>query len=429
MNVHILSIINLCRICLAFFLTTFVAQPAVADDSVEFANGSTMRGKILAIRKADREFDFRTSIAGRTIQRTYPYAKVHAVTINGKRFVLTPKNSSNGDSPGEKSKAEVMRIIEQQGGQPPDWLSSAPANWPKSLDLDWPLRAEGKWNESKNIGQYIWGRVNPNESRWKSGVRLVHECLDRHTGNVALTKRDMEKLGDMYFTLLQDYPRAAYWLQKANASSSKKIGVFLAECYWRLGNKPMAMKQLGTSSLNVGAIKLLGDMGEIEQAKRLADRFANTNGFNEAFLNAGDAFRTAGRLDEAIEYYQKVIDIKKARNPQYLKRYVARATESIEAIRLYDRADVQNVADGTYGGASTGYNGEMKIEVEVASGKIERVRVTQHREKQFYAAISDTTKQIVDKQGIQNIDGTSGATITSQAIVNATARALAKGAN
>lgn len=69
----------------------------------------------------------------------------------------------------------------------------------------------------------------------------------------------------------------------------------------------------------------------------------------------------------------------------------------------------------------------MEVEVRVANHKIEEVKVVKHVEKQFYAAITDTTNQIVKKQSVSGIDATSRATITSQAIVNATAKALAKG--
>jgi uncharacterized protein with FMN-binding domain len=51
-----------------------------------------------------------------------------------------------------------------------------------------------------------------------------------------------------------------------------------------------------------------------------------------------------------------------------------------------------------------------------------------YKEKQFYAALTDTPRQIITTQSILEIDGTSGATITSQAIINATAKALAGGA-
>jgi len=56
------------------------------------------------------------------------------------------------------------------------------------------------------------------------------------------------------------------------------------------------------------------------------------------------------------------------------------------------------------------------------------VRVAKHREKQFYSALKDIPQQIVTRQSVEGIDAVSGATVTSQAIVNATAKALASGA-
>ena len=81
-----------------------------------------------------------------------------------------------------------------------------------------------------------------------------------------------------------------------------------------------------------------------------------------------------------------------------------------------------------YGTRAQDITGTMRDEAKVAGGKIVALSVTSHTEKQFYAALTDTPKQIMDKQGIQDIDGTSGATITSQAIIHASARALAQGA-
>lgn len=416
----------------------------VAQDSVEFLDGATMQGKILEIRKDAKEFDFRLQTDAPALSKTYPYSDVHAVTFNGKRFVLTPtaravtpntnmsgeaakgKDSSNG-SP-MRSQQEVLALIESAGTTPPDWFELAVMNHPASLDLSWPMDAKGPWDESKNIGQYLWGRIKPNEGRWHSGIKLVHQCLAQHQDDPQKLLRDMEALGEMYFTLLQDYPRAAFWLQKAKASVSKQTGIHLAECYWRLGSQPMAMGMMRGKSLHQSAIKMLGDMGEIDQALRVTSVYAKTSLSNEAFLNAGDALRSAGRLDDATAYYQRVIDSDNARNEEYKQRYFARAAGAIEAIKLYDKADVTRVADGTYTDSSTGYNGELEVQIKVAGGKIESAKVTKHQEKQFYAALTDTTAQIINKQSIQDIDGTSGATITSQAIIHASARALAQGA-
>ncbi len=415
-----------------FWLLLFYPRASFAEDVVEMLNGTQLTGKMIGIRKDAREFEFESSFGGQLVKRTYNYDKVHAVTFGGKRFVITPLSDAtatpNATAKTTRTKAEVLAVIEQIGSTPPDWLASTQMNHPATLDLDWPLKADGAWDESKNVGQYIWGRVSPNESRWKPGVKLIYECMNRHQQNNTLLVRDMEKLGDMYFTLFQDYPRAAYWLQKANASESTEPGIFLAECYWRLGNKEMALANLRGRQLHFNAIKLYGDMDEIDMAMKVASIYEKTPLYNEAWLKAGDALRGAGRLDEAISYYQKVLDRNEARNKDYLSRYKGLAQGAIEAIQLFDKADISRVADGTYTASTMGYNGQVEVKVEVAGSKIKNVVVSKHNEKQFYAALTDTPKQIIDKQGFQDVDGTSGATITSLAIVNSTARALAQGA-
>lgn len=246
-----------------------------------------------------------------------------------------------------------------------------------------------------------------------------------HAGQSALLERDMQSLGTMYFQLLQDYPRAAFWLRKAGDSATSRHRVILAECYWRLGSLSMAMEMLRSRTLPIQAIKLLGDLGETARAVELATAASNTPQAPEAYLLAGDALRQAGQQQKAIEFYQRVLSSTNHRNEDYAKLHKARARESIEAIRLFDRLDIANVADGKYSGVSTGYNGPMTIAVEVRDGRIDSVEVTSHREKQFYSALTDTPRRIMEKQGVQEVDAVSGATITSQAIVNATAKALA----
>ena len=57
-------------------------------------------------------------------------------------------------------------------------------------------------------------------------------------------------------------------------------------------------------------------------------------------------------------------------------------------------------------------------------GRITKLEVTQHREKQYYSAIRDVPQQIIRKQDLKEVDATSRATITAVAIINATAKAL-----
>ena len=422
---------------LAALLVVLVAGVNLRGDTVEFLNGTKVDGTVKAIRKTDREFDFEVVIGGKAFVRTYRFAEVHAVTMKGKRYVLTAKpatpgggktssSSSKGELP-KRTKTEVLRLIRQVGSTPPDWLDETPLDHPKTLDLSWPLGApKGGWNAQKNVGQYIWDIINPNPRRWRSGVKLMYHLIDLHRSDASRRKRDMKSLSAMYFRFFQDYARAAYWLQRAGGPSESGDRVMLAECCWRLGNRRMALDLL-KGRLPVGAIKLLGDMGETRRAVALADSAARTGAQGDAFLAAADALRKAGRFGEAIRYYEAVLNNGRFRNKEYEKRGKSRARDSIEAIRLYDQTDPARIADGTYAGTSEGYNGPIEVAVEVAGGKLKSVRVTKHREKQFYAALIDTPRQIIRKQSVKGIDATSRATLTSQAIVNATAKALAKG--
>jgi len=147
-----------------------------------------------------------------------------------------------------------------------------------------------------------------------------------------------------------------------------------------------------------------------------------------AYLAAGDACRLAGRYQEALAYYRKVVvatgDVGRE---AYVKKARERAQASIQAIRLFDTLEVADVADGVYTADSIAYAGPLYVQVTVQGGRIESVRVTKHGEKQFYSALTDTPAQIVRKQGVKGVDAVTGATMTSEAILNATAKALAGG--
>jgi uncharacterized protein with FMN-binding domain len=264
---------------------------------------------------------------------------------------------------------------------------------------------------------------------WRGGIKLVHHCMTLHEGNRALQKRDMTTVGRMYFDLLQDYPRAAYWLRKAGTERGQGPAVILAECYWRLGSRQMAMQNLVSRNYTAGAaaraIKLYGNMGQLDEALKMTDRVAGSTAAYQGYIAAGDALRQAGRFDQAIDFYNKVLHNSSFRNQDYAKRFQARARESIEAIELFEKADVTSIEDGVYSGHSTGYNGRLDVRVTVSAGRIESVKVTQHKEKQFYSAMTDTEASILRLQTVRGVDGTSGATITSRAIVNASAKALA----
>jgi uncharacterized protein with FMN-binding domain len=168
-------------------------------------------------------------------------------------------------------------------------------------------------------------------------------------------------------------------------------------------------------------------MGETDKAVAVAETYVRVGGEpHPALLAAGDACRLAGRTEAAVNYYNRVINTPpRPKREKVVQRWKQRARENMAAIQLAERADVSRVADGVYQSQSTGYAGPVEVEVTVRDGRLDSVRVTNHKEKQFYSALTDTPQQIVQKQGVQGIDAFSGATITSEAIINATAKALA----
>lgn len=328
-----------------------------------------------------------------------------------------------------RTRAEVEALIKKEGTSKPPWWDQSKLNYPNSLDMTWPLKPNGGWNNQRNVGQYIWDIVNPNPDRWLEGLRLVHHLMQTHANDAELLKRDLRTLGSMYHNLMEDYPRAAWFWRNAGASHEA-----LAECYWKMGCKEMAvelLKQLGNDDTRHGTIiKLWADMGELDTALRLAEAKAKDGRPEIAYLAAGEACRKAGQFKRALDFFQRVLTVQQNNTqtrPNDFKQTFERAKASIEAIQVYEMLDLAKVRDGTYSSNSYGYSGQIFVDVTVQRGKITDVKVPRHTERQFYGAIDNTTKQILDKQSVKDIDTFSSATITSEAIVNAAAKALASG--
>ncbi len=323
----------------------------------------------------------------------------------------------------EKSEAEVRALIKQIGPTPPDWFQATPLRYPKTLDMTWKETPGAPWDPSKNVGQFIWTTINENESRWKEGIRFLHYFLVLNEKDPELSKKTMKALAHMYHNLHQDWARAAFWWEQAGDTDNTD----LAHCYFKLGSKAMATKILNgyaadyTRHCNVA--RLWSEVGENEKGLKMALEAADYHE-DVGFLAAGDICRVMGRSQEAIGYYQKVLDTKDGSRD--LKQAKERAKASLEAVKLVDTLDVKRVPDGIYRDSSVGYSGQVFVEATVAAGRITDVKVTKHTEKQWYSSITDTRRQILLKQGAKGVDATSGATITSEAMLNATLKALSK---
>jgi uncharacterized protein with FMN-binding domain len=404
-------------------------------DTIELMNGNSVEGKVLAADPARKTVTVEAVIGGQTISRTLQQSQVHALTVNGQRTLVTPKpgGPSGGTAaagPKTRTPAEVKALIAQAGASPPDWLKSTKLNYPKTIDLSWTQPPKGTpWNNQKVVSQFVWDIINPNENRWREGIKLMDHVLNVNKGDEDVRLRATKEIANMHFRFFQDYARAAWWWQQAGVGPDDQPVILLAECYWRLGSKEMAMEIVDRPDIYAGGIKLLGDMGETDKAVALAEEFVDQEiePLN-ALVLAGDACRLAGRLEEAIAHYEKALKLPLAQGQKPNQRMLSRAQASIDAIKLFDKSDVSKVPDGTYSASALGYEAEVQVSVKVKARRIDSVKITQHKEKQYYSSMRDVPEQIIAKQGVKGVDATSRATITGNAIINATARALAEGA-
>lgn len=428
---------GLLAIAALWFLPVFAAA-----DVVELLSGTKVEGKIVA--RDEKSVSIETKVGDRTFTRTFPLDRVAALVIGDRREVIhgsaegsAPASGRSGAAPSSgsgntpRTRDEVQKLIDEAGRTAPDWLQSTPLNYPKTLDLRWPQPPARVWDNQRYLGQYIWDIINPNPGRWREGVKLMLHVLELNRDRPEIARKAMDELGRMYFILLQDFARAAYWWQKAEAQRGdlpgSDWGVHLAECYWRLGNKEMAVELLEKLPPNFSMIKLWADMGELDRALKLAEANAKGAYADTALLYAGDACRTCGKYAEALKYYQRAMQVPfSGRGKGRYERNMRRAAANAEAIKLYELVDLNKVPDGTYRASSVGYEADVHVEVVVKNHRIESVRVIDHREKQYYASMTEIPRRIVEKQSVKGIDAISGATLTSEAIVNAAAKALAK---
>ncbi len=396
---------------------------AVLGDEIELVSGKRYQGEV--VKETAERITFKVYRGGGSATMTFLVEKVRAITVAGQRREFVGRGSAAGAGGTMRSRAEVEALIAEAGSTPPDWWDSTPLEYPKTLDLTW-TKPTGPWNPQRNLGQYLFSVIDANPNKGPSGARLLHHTLTVNKDRPDKLKQSMLQLGHVYVDVLEDYARGAFWLRKAEGMGGGlqlNWRVKLALCYWKLGSKQMAVEVLSRRRVvNPGVIKLWSDMGELQKAvslaKVLARRYPDLGS-----LAAADAYRLHGRYREAEACYQKVLSLNQGSGA--LKRNKERARANLQALKAFEALDLTRVPDGTYRSKCMGFRGEITVEVTVKDARIESVKIADHREDRALSAFVAIPRRIVEKQGLNDVDAVSGATVTAHAVLNATAKALA----
>ena len=96
-----------------------------------------------------------------------------------------------------------------------------------------------------------------------------------------------------------------------------------------------------------------------------------------------------------------------------------------ETISVTQQSETGNYADGTYSGTGQGFRGETKTEVTVENGNITDITIVSYQDdNQYFNRAKDTViSEIIENQDV-NVDAVSGATFSSNGIMESVADAL-----
>ena len=328
-----------------------------------------------------------------------------------------------------RTREQVEAYIELMGKTKPEWFDAVELNTPATMDMTLSNPKDEGWQPQKNLGTYMWAVIGSNPSRYREGAKLLHQALVVNQKNPAKLAQVMEMLGTTYYDLLQDYARAVYWWRKADKLAPAKFYNTLryARAYYKLGCREMTLDIIGRlgrdNTRHADIARLWAEMGETQRAMGMAEAVARDGRPDVGYLAAGDFCRQRGEFKRAMGYYQRVVAATQSagRDLEYNQN---RAQRNLDGIKILDALDLTKVKDGTYSGEAIGFKGPLGVEVVIKAGRLESVRVTRTEEDRPLTALTEVPEHIIDKQGLKGVDVTAAATVTSDAIINATGKAL-----
>ncbi len=178
---------------------------------------------------------------------------------------------------------------------------------------------------------------------------------------------------------------------------------------------------------------LYAQYGEFEKAKAILDR--GMSGLpdppwrimRQADLLAayGDLYSASGKIDEAKHHYAKAAALYPTAKPPYgghlLPRRAATVQSKLDLLTFRSLATA-TLRDGRYRVKALGYAGDIDVTVWIRNGRIADIQL-KHEEKIDQNACVVVPRKIIERQSLQ-VDAITGATVTTDAIVDGVYRAL-----
>jgi uncharacterized protein with FMN-binding domain len=357
-----------------------------------------------------------TGVAGRKLVLASALLAVIGVAATGSGAEM----GGTAPLPKEKSAQEIEALISKAGTTLPDWWVKD-FSPPPTLDLTW-IKVSG-WKPNENIGTYMF-IVAPRPEKWKEAIQVADKSLAAlYVDQTDEEDQCMRLMGDFYCRL-GDWARAAYWWRKAGVMGSGDQPYGLASCYWQLGAPKLAMEMLSAlqaDNQRGKAVRLLAELGQTDKALALAAASTQVRWADWVSLAEGDVHRRNGNYDEAERCYQKLLDMGEAKELQYNQK---RARQNQTGVRLFKDVKLAEMPDGAHTGSGVGYRGPLQVEVIVKAGRIESVKVTEEKDDREFDSLTVIPRRIVEKQGMAGVDAVTGATLSSEAVINAVADAL-----
>jgi len=229
------------------------------------------------------------------------------------------------------------------------------------------------------------------------------------------------------------------YVQKGDCGTGEEYNMYLhltGEHTWALReliNFVSTHRGNGAQWSYIRLASLYCTFGEYDIARRVLDA-ALTDlppapwkiaGEANVYIAYGDLYAAVGDSEQARKLYQRAIDLLPTSTQPWGKEKIPRQVQLVnDKIDLLNHTNfsAMRLADGTYTGSAPGYAGNIDVTVTVADGKVANLNL-KHKEVTDQHATTIIPQRIIDKQSLR-VDAISGATVTTDAIVDATYQAI-----